>query len=224
MLFGHNTDVKMGETVYHVQTEDRGAETALIDTTVYCGGRVLHRRTNNYLDLLPLDGQHESSLRKRIDDQHRAVVEELRSGALHLPAPAKRSDSPGANPPKPAVGGPANPGRGSSGTTSAPPPLALELLNPKTWLAGKHANLQIAVRQKQNGSAVAGARVAAHIEGSASAAEFTAQTGTNGQARLEFEMPPFSAGEPVLVIEATHAGASGHLKFHLRARTKVPTA
>ena len=74
MLFGHNSDVKVGETVFHVQTEDRGTANALIDTTVYCRGRVLHRRTNNYFDLLPLSPEHENLLRKRIDDQHRFLV------------------------------------------------------------------------------------------------------------------------------------------------------
>ena len=64
MLFGHNTDVKVGESVYHVQTEDRGTANALIDTTVYCRGRVLHRRTNNYIDLLPLDPGREESAQK----------------------------------------------------------------------------------------------------------------------------------------------------------------
>jgi hypothetical protein len=43
MLFGHNTNVKAGETTFHVQTEDRGTTNALIDTTVYFQGRVLHR-------------------------------------------------------------------------------------------------------------------------------------------------------------------------------------
>ena len=98
MLFGHNTDVKAGETVYHVQTEDRGTANALIDTTVYCRGRVLHRRTNNYIDLLPLDPGRAEVLRKRIDDQHRAVTEDIRSGALHLvPPPMSVEEKPAAN-------------------------------------------------------------------------------------------------------------------------------
>src|SRR5437016_5032242 len=41
MLFGHNSNVKAGDTTYHVQTEDRGTTNALIDTTVYFHGRVL---------------------------------------------------------------------------------------------------------------------------------------------------------------------------------------
>jgi len=215
MLFGHNSDVKVGDTVYHVQTEDRGVDTGLVDTTVYCGGRVLHRRAKNYLDLLPLTEQHAGLLRKRIDDQHRGVIEELRSGALHLPPPQAKA--------KPiAVTAPANAVSAAAG--KAPVALNLQLLNPKTWLAGKRANLQIVVREKQNGSAVAGAKVVARVEGAVSGGEFTAQTEADGGARLEFDMPPFSGGEPALVIEATSGGATAQLKFHLRARTKVPSA
>ena len=55
MVFGHNTNIKMGAVTFHVQTEDRGEAHALLDTTVYFHGRVLHRRTNNYYDLMPLD-------------------------------------------------------------------------------------------------------------------------------------------------------------------------
>jgi hypothetical protein len=214
MLFGHNTDVKVAETVYHVQTEDRGTANALIDTTVYCRGRVLHRRTNNYIDLLPLDPERENSLRKRIDDQHRAVTEEIRSGALHLVPP-----------PPPAGENPAAKKAGNSvAHANAPAPLAIELINTKTWLAGKHANLHVAVRKKQNGEALAGALVVARIEGAAAAAEFSAETGADGQARLEFEMPHLTGAEAALVLEATQADSKGQLKFQLKARPRVPTA
>src|ERR1700693_2787057 len=112
MLFGHNSNVKAGDTTYHVQTEDRGASNALIDTTVYCRGRVLHRRTNNYFDLLPLDAEREGEMKTRLDQQHRGVLEEIRTGVLVLAPP------------------PALP-------ASAPPVLTLELLNAKGWLVGK---------------------------------------------------------------------------------------
>ena len=36
MIFGHNTNVSLGQTTYHVQTEDAGITSALIDTTVFC--------------------------------------------------------------------------------------------------------------------------------------------------------------------------------------------
>lgn len=215
MLFGHNTDVKAGDTVFHVQTEDRGTANALIDTTVYCRGRVLHRRTNNYIDLLPLDPGREEVLRKRIGDQHRAVTEEIRGGALHLvPPPMSVQEKPASSRAESAAHSHAVP----------TPALAIELINAKTWLAGKRANLHIAVRKKQNGEAVAGALLTARIDGAANVTEFSTETGADGQARLEFEMPRLAGAEPVLVIEASQSDSKAQLKFQLRARPRVPTA
>jgi hypothetical protein len=212
MLFGHNTDVKVGDTVYHVQTEDRGTANALIDTTVYCRGRVLHRRTNNYLDLLPLDPERENSLRKRIDEQHRVVADEIRSGALHLVPPLPSQEKPAAKQSQPVT------------PAKVAPSLTLELINAKNWLTGKRANLHVAVRKKENGEPVRGARVTSHIDGAAEVAEFTAQTGADGQARLEFDMPRLAGAEPALIIEAAQADVKAQLKFHLKARPRVPTA
>jgi hypothetical protein len=215
MLFGHNTDVKAGDSVYHVQTEDRGTANALIDTTVYCRGRVLHRRTNNYIDLLPLDAGREELLRKRIDDQHRTVTEDIRSGALQLvPPPLPVKENPAVNK------------ADSAAHSNATPALALavELLNAKSWLTGKRANLQMSVRNKQNGVAVSGALVTARIDGAADVTEFSIETAADGQARLEFDMPRLAGAEPALVIEATQADSKGQLKFQLRAKPRVPTA
>jgi hypothetical protein len=216
MLFGHNSNVKVGETVYHLQTEDRGTANALIDTTVYCQGRVLHRRTNNYFDLLPLDAGREELLRKRIDEQHRTISEEIRSGALHLvPPPVPSQENAAAK--KKADSAPHS--------NQAPTPaLAVELVNAKSWLAGKRANLHVAVRQKQNGDAIPRALVTARIDGAVEITEFSTETGADGQARLEFEMPRLSGAEPALVIEATQADSKGQLKFQLRARPRVPAA
>ena len=88
MVFGHNTNIKLGTVTYHVQTENRGATLALIDTTVYFRGRVLHRRTNNYYDLLPLNDDSEQALKLRLDEQHRTVLEEMRNGTLDLASAA----------------------------------------------------------------------------------------------------------------------------------------
>ncbi len=207
MLFGHNSNVKAGDTTYHVQTEDRGTTNALIDTTVYFNGRVLHRRTNNYFDLLPLDPDREQALKLRLDEQHRAVIEELRTGALHLALPREEKIS------VPAAHSGAAPAHGG---------LSLELLNAKTWLSGKRALLQVAVR---NGTqqAVAGATVRAHVDGATPVTEFSIQTNGSGHAQLEFEMPRLASAEAALVIEASHGKAKGHLRFQLRSKPRTPS-
>src|SRR5215469_15216160 len=86
MPFGHNSNVTVAGDTYHVQTEERGAAHALIDTTVYLRGRVLHRRTNSFSDLLPLNSEREQALKLRVDTQHRSVVDEIRSGKLQFAA------------------------------------------------------------------------------------------------------------------------------------------
>ena len=207
MLFGHNTNVKVGEITYHVQTEDRGASNALIDTTVYFHGRVLHRRTNNYFDLLPVNPKSERALKQRLDEQHRAVVEELRTGALHLPLPQETKSLTGAS---------------VSNAAAVPKVLTLVLINSKTWLAGRRATLDVSVQNRESGEAVNHARIVARIDGAADSKEFKTETGIDGRAQLEFEMPRVSGGEPALVIDAFDGDAKGHLRFQLRARPKVP--
>ncbi len=208
MLFGHNSNVKAGDTTYHVQTEDRGATNALIDTTVYFRGRVLHRRTNNYFDLLPLNADSEQALKQRLDEQHRAVVEELRTGALHLALPQDEKDSALAAAPDYA---------------SAHKVLLLELINAKTWLSGKRASLQIAVRNQTN-QAVEGARVTARVDGAAEISEYSSETGPFGHAQFEFDMPRLAGADAALLIEALHGNARGHLRFQLRTKPRVPSA
>ncbi len=208
MLFGHNTNVKAGETSYHVQTEDRGTATALIDTTVYFRGRVLHRRTNNYFDLLPLSPDREQALKVRLDEQHRTVTEELQTGALTLALPQEEK-----------VSVPA----GNAHAAASSGVLSLELINAKTWLSGKHALLQVAVRNAAHQS-VAGATVSARVDGAAEMTQFSAKTGDLGRAQFEFDMPRLAGAEAALVIEALHGNAKGHLRFQLRTKPRVPTA
>ena len=204
MLFGHNSNVKAGDTTYHVQTEDRGTTNALIDTTVYFHGRVLHRRTNNYFDLLPLNPDTEQALKLRLDEQHHTVVEEIRTGALHLSLPQDENDAARAAAPTPKA-------------------LLLELINAKTWLTGKRALLQVAVRNRTN-QAVQGAKVTARVNGAAEISEYSTETGPFGHAQLEFAMPRLAGAEPALVIEASHGNARGHLRFQLRTKPRVPSA
>jgi hypothetical protein len=208
MLFGHNTNVQVGEITYHIQTEDRGTTNALIDTTVYFHGRVLHRRTNNYFDLLPLDPDREQALKLRLDEQHRSTIEKIRTGALLLALPhdERSASSPGV----------------PSDRNAPSKVLHIELLNAKTWLSGKRALLQVAVRDSANQS-VEGAKITARVDGAAEHLEFSTETGPFGHAQLEFDMPRLTGAEVTLVIEANHGHSKGQLRFQLKARPRVPS-
>ncbi len=193
MVLGHNSNAVFGEATYHVQTEIRGIDNPFMETTVFFGGRVLHRRTNSYYDLLPLSPEREELLRQRVNTQHLETLEEIRSGALHLtpgPAPAQE--------------------------------LALELVNPRSWLAGNQAHLEVAVRAKADQRGISGARVTVRIEGAAVPSEFYAQTGADGRAMLAFPMPRLGGGEAALVIQAHQGTNLAQLRFQLKAKPKTP--
>ena len=204
MLFGHNSNVVVGADTIHVQTEDRGATVAVIDTTVHWKGRVLHRRTSKYADLLPLDERKTAVLKDKIEQQHRGVIEEIRSGALKLVLPTA----------SPTAAAQTLPAGGANAST-----LKVELLNGKSWLSGKQATLQLVVRDA-GGQTANAAEVRVHVEGAATPAAFSATTGANGAATLQFEMPKLGAADATLAIEASRNGAKGHLRFQLRAKPK----
>jgi hypothetical protein len=223
MLFGHNSNVKVGETTFHVQTEDRGAASALIDTTVYHAGRVMHRRTNNYHDLIPLNPDRQEALRLRLNEQHRATIEEIRSGALYLvvqPAVATRPEAPAAS---------SAPVANNASATHSASPLNLELRNARTWLAGKQAKLELSVLD-HSGQPQQGAKVTAHIEGAATPQDFSSETNAEGQTEISFAMPRLSTGNAALVIEAWQQAQGGvmnrvtnhgKLRFSLRSKPKM---
>ena len=217
MVFGHNSNLRIGGVMLHVQTEDRGVAHGLIDTAVYYHGRVLHRRTNNYSDLLPLDDDREQALKLRLDEQHRMVIEELRSGALQLnvatvvasPGSDARETPVAAEVAKPPAASPAQ-------------RLLLELINGKSWMSGKHARLQILVRE-ESGAPVSSARVLVEIEGYENGQIHRAETGPQGLTLIEFDMPRISSPEATLVIRAEHQAGTGQLRFALRAKARVPS-
>jgi hypothetical protein len=215
MIYGHNSNVKVAANTFHVQTEDRGAAHSLIDTTVYFQGRVLHRRTNNYFDLLPLNEDRAQALKMRLDEQHATVMEEIRSGALQLSVPP-------ANTPatvKTAATLPATSGAAAQ-AGAAKRKLEVEILNPKAWLSGKHVTLQIQVRENNQG--VDKAKVRVEIEGSAEATDFSGETAPNGKTQIEFDMPRLGGVDAAMVIRAEAHQAQGQLRFALRAKPRVP--
>jgi hypothetical protein len=239
MVFGHNSNIKLGPVTYHVQTEDRGVSRALIDTTVYFRGRVLHRRTNNYYDLLPLNEDSEQALKLRVEEQHRTVLEEMREGTLQLALPPaaleQMAAAPAAQEPlqEPVQDPSTNeaqpkeekvPGATQSEeATVVPKPrrLLLELLNAKSWLLGKQAHLQVAVKE-EDGSPIAGARVLVAMEGAAEPQLYEGVTGPTGTTEIRFEMPRVTGQDAALLLRSEMPDGSGHLRFALRAKPRVP--
>jgi hypothetical protein len=205
MQFGHNTNVKVGNALYHVQTEDHGVAQALIETTVYQEGRLVHKRRLNYKDLLPLNSAKEATLKQRLDKQHHTVMAEIETGKLKLTIPDPTVATVSA---VPAIG----------------PKLLLRIQNPKDWLNGGHASLKVRVTDEMS-NPIAKARVVAKMEGTAELLEVGGLTDADGVASLDFDMPKLDVTEPYLVVDANWGPVAGRLRLQLREKSpKDPAA
>lgn len=199
MSSGFNTDVRLGEQVFHIQTEDYGPGRSMIDTAVYQNGRVLYRRLSDYGDFALSSAFSESSLREKVERQHRAVIEDLRSGRLEadISAALKEANRAGA--------------------------IQVELLNPRSWLSSRNVSLDIQIIRRSDRQPLAGAQVEASIEGSVDRARHTGTSDDGGRVRIEFPLPPLG-GDPALVIRARSDSGEEEIRFAMRPRPKTPPA
>ncbi len=81
MIFGFNTDVKHGNTVYHVQTEALQSS-HLFQSTVFVQGRVLGKTTSSYAAHVGEPDFSEQKMHDLLKDQHRRVLEAIKHGRI----------------------------------------------------------------------------------------------------------------------------------------------
>src|SRR5579862_2498523 len=81
MIFGFNTDVKQGDTVYHVQSEARENE-LILQTQVFVRGRCIGKRATSYAERLAQGDFSDQQKEQILRDQHRLVLDSIREGRL----------------------------------------------------------------------------------------------------------------------------------------------
>jgi hypothetical protein len=202
MNFGFNTNVRVADAMYHVQTEDRGPSHPFVDTVVYLSGRVVYKRSTNYHDFaadVPA-ADLAAKLRERLAAQHREVIADLEAGtlALHGKDPARQA---------PEVSEP----EGDD--------LDLQLINPQTWLTAGQVNFEIKLSEKRSKKGVDGADVQAcleHEKRRTPCAEV--RTDEEGCATLKFPMPPNIAEGSSLVVRARDGVRLAQLRFLLKSK------
>lgn len=200
MSSGFNTDVTFGGRVFHVQTEDRGPNHPSIDTVVYQNGRILHRHSYNYLALAASSDFSTEMLRERVEIQHREVIESLRSGAIDEEITAAEEEA------IRAAG------------------IQVQLLNATSWLAAGKVSLEVGVVRRADSRPVAGARIAASIDGALHDGHHSGASDDQGRAKIAFDLPPLGKGELALVIRAESDSSKDEIRFAMRSRAKSPQA
>ncbi len=81
MIFGFNTDVKHGDTIYHVQSEAREGD-LLLQTQVFVRGRCIGKRATSYASKASEAPIGDPQKEQRLREQHRLVLDAIREGKL----------------------------------------------------------------------------------------------------------------------------------------------
>lgn len=196
MSSGFNTDISVGDRVFHVQTEDRGPDRPIIDTVVYQNGRVLHRRTFNYESFLASPEFSAEILRDRVEEHHRTVIEDLRSGFLDEEINAAQQQS------------------------TKTQGIQVQLLNPEAWLSAGSVLLDLEILRRVDGQPESGAQVEALIEGALDETRHAGTSDGQGRVQIQFPMPQLGKGDLALVIQATANAGKDEIRFTMRSRPK----
>src|SRR5579871_1481131 len=203
MSSGFNSDVRVGEHVYHVQTEDRGPAHPVLDTAVYQNGRVVLRRSSNYSAFAASPEFSPEGLRERVELQHRETMEDLRAGRLdeEIAAALKKASA-------------------SAGSAA----IQVRLLNPGSWLSAGTVSLEVEAIGRADNQPLPNVEVDAQIEGAAQLARHSATTDAKGRAQIQFPLPLLGQGDLALVIQAKHETSQDEIRFAMRSRAKTPSA
>jgi hypothetical protein len=208
MNFGFNSNVRVGDAVYHVQTEDRGPAHPFIDTIVYLSGRVVHKRSTSYEKYVRAMSSEKALaqwLRDRVSQQHREVIADLEAGKLQ--ASGKEKPAPSAP--------------GQSGAKAL---LELKLKNPQSWFVAGKIVLEIELMDPNAKSAVGDAEVQAYLENGAHRTPCAeARTDASGGAKLHFPMPAEVSEGSFLVVRAADGQRHAELRFRMRAKPRENT-
>ncbi len=198
MIFGFNTDIKVENLVFHVQTEDRGKVNPTIDTTIYYGGRVIAKRATSYKEYFESPEFDAGELKRRVEAQHKKWVAIVRG---HEMEEMKEFFQPKAAP----VEG-----------------LKIKLLNPSSIFHPTHINVQATVSRLPDGSAADDATVLVRfIADGAAALEMKGQCDEAGKVVVNLPLPKIGPNGADLQIVAQWGAASGELKYSLRPRTSA---
>jgi hypothetical protein len=192
MIFGFNTDVKQGDTVYHVQSEARENE-LILQTQVFVRGRCIGKRATPYAEKLAqgdfTDQQKEQILR----EQHRLVLDAIREDRLDSVLDRRETTE----------------------TLASVKELDLQWVNADS--VHPDTSLMMKLRVTEGGSVVEGARLTFRFARPDAAPFYTqATTDQGGQAEIKVDIDESALPDASVLVQANFSGRTATRKFRLR--------
>jgi len=210
MIFGFNTDIKSGNTVYHVQSEARQNE-RLLQTQIFVRGQCIGKKAASYSDLFDHAEFSEDRMHQMLKSQHKDTVESVRAGDIDTALTRVRalnevlSEMCGIEI--------------SNSSESQSPALLLEFLNSKDVFAGE--TVQLRFRVLDGGIPVTGAKLISKVTSSTTDGEemkpvfAQSQTEPDGCGEVHLPLRLDTVTHATVLVQATHGGKSAMKKFRL---------
>jgi hypothetical protein len=215
MIFGFNTDVKHGDTIYHVQSEARESE-HLLQTQVFVRGRCIGKKATSYAaksaeaksgealsggapgdpqhaDAQHADTQHaDTKKEQQLREQHRLVLDAIREGKLESVLDG-----------------------GEPEVLAAVKELDVQWLNAESVHADRNLTMQLRVTEA--GSPAPGARLTFRFARPGAEPFYTqAVADSAGSAEIKIEVEESALPDSSLLVQANFDGRTATRKFILR--------
>jgi hypothetical protein len=191
MIFGFNTDVKHGDTIYHVQSEARESE-KLLQTQVFVRGRCVGKKAISYANSAAEVGFGDPQKEQLLRDQHRLVLESIKEGKLESILDKAEGEA-----------------------LAAIKQLDVQWENAASVHANR--NLKMQLRVTEGGAAVHKARLTFRFARPDAAPFYTqAVTDAGGNAEISVEVDESVLPDSSVMVQANHEGRTVTRKFALR--------
>ncbi|MGB8988685.1 MAG: hypothetical protein WCC37_18955 [Candidatus Sulfotelmatobacter sp.] len=191
MIFGFNTDVKHGDTIYHVQSEARESE-KLLQTQVFMRGRCIGKKAISYAASAQQPDFGDTQKEQQLRDQHRLVLEAIREGKLDDVLDHAETEA-----------------------LAGIKQLDVQWENATSVHADRKLTMQLHVTEA--GSAVPAARLIFRFARPDAAPFYTqAVTDSAGNAAISIEVDESSLPDSSVMVQANHEGRTVTRKFALR--------
>ena len=213
MITGYNTDVRHGDVVLHVQTEDKGLANPFVESIIYVSGQVLAARRSSYASLVA-DGKGEREIAGLMDHQHRTIIAAIRAGRFDDKIAARLGVRPATRPtPEPGL---LNSLEGAGGPTldqvildylsseAENEQLVLSVDGSPQAVPGSRNVLAVRASSSKTGMPVAGAQVMVKILSTVAEPRTISagETDEAGALDVVIDIPAFERGTAALIISA----------------------
>jgi hypothetical protein len=191
MIFGFNTDVKHGDTIYHVQSEARESELVL-QTQVFVRGRCVGKKAKSYAAAAEQTHGGDSQKEQLLREQHRQVLDAIREGKLDSILDRPEPEQ-----------------------LAAIKELEIEWVNAGSVHANRSLTMQL--RVTEGGSAAPGTRLTFRFARPDAAPFYTqAVTDSGGGAEIKIEVEESALPDSSVLVQANFEGRTSTRKFVLR--------